>query len=123
MRRKHNEAVFGEASRESLVIAKGLRLWIFIDNIGRHTFEAVLANHHGPLLAGFDVFRNQQVAPGINIRENIQLHLITQPALVSGDVERTRTRIERQRHHRKFADDFFPQVRLKRPALLVPLLG
>lgn len=70
--------------------------------------EPMLADHHGPLLTGFDVLRDQQYAPGKNVREHIQHHFIA--CEFRGVVDAAYPRIQRQLGIFKAPQDLFSKI-------------
>ena len=59
MRGKNDESPLGQTRAERLVIFVTFASRIFIDHISRQTFKAMLAHHHWPALAGFDLLGDQ----------------------------------------------------------------
>ena len=72
VRREHDEPLLRQPGGEGLVVTERLAVLIRRDDIGRHSFQPVLADDDRPAFAGLEILRQQQIAPGKNIGKDVE---------------------------------------------------
>jgi len=71
-----DEALLSELRGEPLVKMIGRPLGIGVHRIFGDALEPMLSDDNGPPFAGFQILRDQQPAPGKDVGEDIERHLI-----------------------------------------------
>jgi hypothetical protein len=85
MRRKGDESPFREP-RGKVVVGRHVP----VERVARYAVSAVLTDHDGPPLAGLQVLRHDQNAPGEDLRPHIQHYIVGRPVVRFRDLASAR---------------------------------